>query len=122
MRRYNQQFSVDDTETRRRAPPRTPPTTTAVSRIVMTEIRPVNLDRQVVAGHSIYDIGDVVKEQIYDNSTCKNNNCVICIEKFKEKETIKVVVSCQHSFHAHCINDWLRVNRSCPICRKPIAS
>ncbi|CAI9301708.1 hypothetical protein Lser_V15G42971 [Lactuca serriola] len=68
------------------------------------------------------DLGEILQEQIYTSSTCKNDDCVICLEEFKKKEKIRVLVSCQHPFHGHCIITWLFVKRSCPICREPIRS
>jgi hypothetical protein len=32
--------------------------------------------------------------------------CVICIERFREGETIKRIPTCRHFFHPACINDW----------------
>nr|GFC83687.1 hypothetical protein [Tanacetum cinerariifolium] len=65
-----------------------------------------------------------VKEQIYERSKCKNENdhdCVICLEVYKEKETIRVVEPCNHLYHTYCIKKWLfNNNRSCPMCRNHI--
>ena len=47
------------------------------------------------------------------------SSCAICIAKFEEGEEIKTLV-CFHKFHSHCIDDWLKRNGICPICRERV--
>ncbi|OVA01963.1 zinc finger protein [Macleaya cordata] len=52
-----------------------------------------------------------------------NTTCPICISEYRPKETLKSIPACNHFFHANCIDRWLRVNATCPVCRKsPIPS
>ncbi|WCJ36825.1 RING/U-box superfamily protein [Euphorbia peplus] len=44
--------------------------------------------------------------------------CPICLSEYKPKETLKTIPECQHCFHADCIDEWLHLNASCPVCRK----
>ncbi|KAL8162452.1 hypothetical protein V2J09_013941 [Rumex salicifolius] len=44
--------------------------------------------------------------------------CPICLSDFSPNETLRFIPECQHSFHADCIDEWLRRNGSCPLCRK----
>ncbi|CAI9283697.1 unnamed protein product [Lactuca saligna] len=111
---------IQDIETRRIPPTRTL-TATHVPHHPVLPIQQANLDRQAGAQPNGY-LGKITQEQIYDSSTCKNDNCVICLKDFKKTKTIQLLVSCQHSFHGHCINKWLLVNGSCPICREAIRS
>ncbi|KAI4307125.1 hypothetical protein L6164_030344 [Bauhinia variegata] len=46
-----------------------------------------------------------------------DNTCPICLSEYAPKETLKSIPECQHCFHAECIDEWLRLNASCPICR-----
>ncbi|CAL5201698.1 unnamed protein product [Lathyrus oleraceus] len=39
--------------------------------------------------------------------------CSICFEDFK----VGVCMPCSHMFHKDCIQDWLNVGNSCPLCR-----
>lgn len=49
--------------------------------------------------------------------------CGICLfEKDHEGKTEKVVTSCNHRFHASCIDQWLAEHSSCPICRKTLGT
>ncbi len=48
---------------------------------------------------------------------CKK--CVICLEDYQVRDEIRIL-PCQHSFHVSCIDPWLRLNASCPICKRNI--
>lgn len=43
--------------------------------------------------------------------------CAICLEEFIDGESCRVFHACKHLFHSACIDNWLRLNPSCPICR-----
>ncbi|XP_021629652.2 E3 ubiquitin-protein ligase MPSR1, partial [Manihot esculenta] len=42
--------------------------------------------------------------------------CVICLEEW-ELGGLAKEMPCNHRFHAHCINKWLEIHGSCPVCR-----
>ncbi|KAJ4955738.1 hypothetical protein NE237_012521 [Protea cynaroides] len=46
-----------------------------------------------------------------------DNPCPICLAEYQPKETLRTIPHCQHSFHADCIDEWLRTNVTCPVCR-----
>ena len=46
-----------------------------------------------------------------------DNTCSICLSEYQPKETLKSIPECQHCFHADCIDEWLLLNASCPICQ-----
>jgi len=43
--------------------------------------------------------------------------CTICLSEYKAKDTIRCIPECSHCFHADCIDEWLRMNSTCPLCR-----
>ncbi|KAI7725277.1 hypothetical protein M8C21_026075 [Ambrosia artemisiifolia] len=43
--------------------------------------------------------------------------CVICLSDYKAKESLRTIPECNHYFHADCIDEWLRLNATCPVCR-----
>ncbi|TXG63025.1 hypothetical protein EZV62_010019 [Acer yangbiense] len=45
------------------------------------------------------------------------STCSICLSEYCSKETIRCIPECKHCFHADCIDEWLRMNSSCPLCR-----
>ncbi|XP_068479516.1 putative RING-H2 finger protein ATL21A isoform X2 [Phaseolus vulgaris] len=46
-----------------------------------------------------------------------NGCCWICLSEYNSKETIRCIPECEHCFHADCIDEWLRINTTCPVCR-----
>ena len=44
------------------------------------------------------------------------DNCTICLEKYKENQVIRNL-NCNHSFHQSCVDKWFENHQSCPICR-----
>lgn len=46
-----------------------------------------------------------------------DNICPICLSEYKPKDTLRTIPECHHYFHSDCIDEWLRVNATCPLCR-----
>ncbi|KAL2342673.1 hypothetical protein Fmac_003958 [Flemingia macrophylla] len=46
-----------------------------------------------------------------------DNTCAICLCEYEPKETLRSIPECNHYFHADCIDEWLRLNATCPLCR-----
>ncbi len=42
--------------------------------------------------------------------------CPICLEYYTPKDIIKIF-PCSHKYHAKCIDKWLTVKPTCPVCR-----
>ncbi|XP_020257688.1 E3 ubiquitin ligase BIG BROTHER-related-like [Asparagus officinalis] len=43
------------------------------------------------------------------------DQCVICRLDYEEGDSL-VELSCKHLYHPECINQWLQINKVCPIC------
>ena len=48
-------------------------------------------------------------------------NCAICMEDFKAGDRLRSL-PCKHDFHKECVDRWLAVNSTCPMCRASIFS
>uniref|UniRef100_A0A2N9J352 RING-type E3 ubiquitin transferase n=1 Tax=Fagus sylvatica TaxID=28930 RepID=A0A2N9J352_FAGSY len=46
-----------------------------------------------------------------------DNTCPICLSEYQPKETLRTIPECNHYFHADCIDAWLKLNATCPLCR-----
>ncbi|PWA51914.1 Zinc finger, RING/FYVE/PHD-type [Artemisia annua] len=44
--------------------------------------------------------------------------CAICLSDYKPKEVVRTIPECSHYFHVDCIDEWLKLNATCPVCRK----
>ncbi|PIA54273.1 hypothetical protein AQUCO_00900667v1 [Aquilegia coerulea] len=54
-----------------------------------------------------------------DNLSC----CSICLCKYKDTDKLRVLPDCGHIFHLNCVDPWLRLHPTCPVCRKsPVAT
>ncbi|KAI3449156.1 hypothetical protein Pfo_005821 [Paulownia fortunei] len=50
-------------------------------------------------------------------SSAEDAQCTICLSEYQEKEVLRIMPKCGHSFHLSCIDIWLRKQSTCPVCR-----
>lgn len=43
--------------------------------------------------------------------------CTVCLSKFEDEETLRLLPKCKHAFHMSCIDKWLESHSTCPLCR-----
>jgi hypothetical protein len=43
--------------------------------------------------------------------------CSICLSDYKDSDVVSVIPDCSHMFHKDCIDEWLRLHATCPLCR-----
>ncbi|XP_059642225.1 RING-H2 finger protein ATL74-like [Cornus florida] len=43
--------------------------------------------------------------------------CAVCLDNFKIGDKCRLLPTCNHSFHAQCVDSWLLMTPICPICR-----
>ncbi|QCD95519.1 putative RING-H2 finger protein ATL69 [Vigna unguiculata] len=52
-----------------------------------------------------------------------SGSCAICLCDYLPKDTVRCVPSCHHCFHADCVDAWLKMSATCPLCRNsPVPS
>ncbi|QCE05361.1 RING-H2 finger protein ATL70 [Vigna unguiculata] len=44
-------------------------------------------------------------------------SCSICLGDYKSSDVLRVLPDCEHVFHLNCIDPWLRLHPTCPLCR-----
>ena len=52
-----------------------------------------------------------------------NESCAICLGEFADNKDAKIAeVKCtgKHIFHVACLEEWIKKNDICPLCREPI--
>ncbi|KAE9585195.1 putative transcription factor C2H2 family [Lupinus albus] len=63
-----------------------------------------------------------MKYKIHVRTTsCSNDECVICLDKFLDGENCRIFPMCKHIFHLDCIDNWLNNHATCPICRQCVS-
>lgn len=43
--------------------------------------------------------------------------CSICLADYKDRDLMRLLPDCGHLFHLKCVDPWLRLNSTCPMCR-----
>lgn len=51
-----------------------------------------------------------------------DTQCTICLGEYEEKDVLRIMPKCGHIFHLTCIDIWLRIQTTCPVCRLPLNS
>uniref|UniRef100_J3MZJ2 RING-type domain-containing protein n=2 Tax=Oryza brachyantha TaxID=4533 RepID=J3MZJ2_ORYBR len=50
-----------------------------------------------------------------------SEQCVICRVEFEDGESL-IALPCKHSYHPECINQWLQINKVCPMCSSEVST
>lgn len=45
--------------------------------------------------------------------------CCICLAKYVDDDELRELI-CSHVFHVDCVDKWLKINASCPLCKSEI--
>lgn len=49
-------------------------------------------------------------------------DCAVCLSQISGTEKLSVLLpGCNHGFHVHCIETWLKYHPTCPLCRKTVS-
>ncbi|CAN8293598.1 unnamed protein product [Cochlearia groenlandica] len=46
----------------------------------------------------------------------KGGNCAICLEEWSDGD-VAAEMPCKHRFHSKCVEEWLGIQATCPLCR-----
>ncbi|XP_050219589.1 NEP1-interacting protein 2 isoform X1 [Mercurialis annua] len=46
--------------------------------------------------------------------------CSICLQDFRDGDSMRKLPNCGHFFHLDCLDEWLTRNGSCPMCRNSV--
>ncbi len=72
--------------------------------------------------YCLYKNGKIVclkNMPVIDENHENTTSCIICQDDYKEEDDI-IIMQCQHHYHKICGITWLKINNSCPNCRKPL--
>lgn len=70
------------------------------------------LDAQTIESYQKTQLGESL-----DLPDPNDKTCSICLGEYQPKESVRTIPECNHYFHVGCIDEWLRKNPTCPLCR-----
>ncbi|KAL5223947.1 hypothetical protein ABZP36_010586 [Zizania latifolia] len=53
---------------------------------------------------------------IFSSRKITHDDCPICMSTFRYRERL-ITLPCKHSYHAGCIARWLKIDKTCPVCK-----
>ena len=56
-----------------------------------------------------------------ENEDVGDFECSICLDVVENNDFVKLI-NCKHIFHRSCIEEWKKINNTCPLCRKNISN
>ena len=52
-----------------------------------------------------------------DKDEDEDEDCAICLSELEENKRA-VVLTCKHTYHVNCIQEWLETQNVCPLCKR----
>lgn len=52
-----------------------------------------------------------------DSKDTSASCCSICLADYKSNDMLRLLPDCGHLFHLKCVDPWLRLHPTCPVCR-----
>ncbi|KAA8515765.1 hypothetical protein F0562_018624 [Nyssa sinensis] len=79
------------------------------------QVSSTGLDEALIKSITVckYKKGDGVVE---------GTECAVCLNEFRDDESLRLLPKCNHAFHVACIDTWLKSHSNCPLCRSNLAA
>lgn len=83
------------------------------------EAVPVGLDEATIESYLTltYSEAEKLHGKGRDHGKSTTLCCSICLADYKLTDTLRSLPDCGHLFHQNCVDPWLRLHPTCPICR-----
>ncbi|KAK4745377.1 hypothetical protein SAY87_011689 [Trapa incisa] len=76
------------------------------------------LDSTVIATLPIFKFkGAVDAAAARGGEKAAGPDCAVCLSSLEDVDMVRLLPNCSHIFHAECIDKWLSLHTTCPICR-----
>ncbi|XP_030531698.1 RING-H2 finger protein ATL70 [Rhodamnia argentea] len=76
-------------------------------------IMEVGLNEATIAGYPKLLYSEAKLEKKGSTASC----CTVCLADYKGADMLRVLPDCGHLFHQKCIDPWLQLHPTCPVCR-----
>ncbi|XP_010469020.1 PREDICTED: RING-H2 finger protein ATL22 [Camelina sativa] len=77
------------------------------------EVTRTGLDESTIESYKKVELGESRRLPTGSNDVV----CSICLSEYATKESVRCLPECEHCFHTECIDAWLKLHSSCPVCR-----
>ncbi|XP_039432515.2 E3 ubiquitin-protein ligase Kcmf1-like isoform X1 [Culex pipiens pallens] len=88
------------------------------TRNILRHLKWLHFDENVDSWDEVESEASSDEEKNLEDIESEDEKCCICQESMKAEDCRKL--TCSHSYHRECINQWLRDNNSCPNCRAEV--
>ncbi|KAD3069061.1 hypothetical protein R6Q59_016952 [Mikania micrantha] len=72
----------------------------------------IGLDQVTIESYTKVALGESKRLPGHEDAACS-----ICLSEYNAKEIVRCIPECRHCFHAECIDEWLKLKGTCPVCR-----
>ena len=91
----------------------------------LKELQRLYLEKETVSLQCVFCKGILLEkedEQIFVCDNCSKTApiCEICKSQLTTRDEIVISTSCEHFFHKSHIEEWLKIKKTCPVCKKRI--
>lgn len=73
----------------------------------------VGLDEATILSYPKVAYAEVKLQHKDSTASC----CSICLADYKDSDMLRLLPDCGHLFHRKCVDPWLRLHPTCPVCR-----
>ncbi|XP_059428333.1 RING-H2 finger protein ATL70-like [Corylus avellana] len=73
----------------------------------------VGLDEATILSYPKLLYSEAKINKTDSTATC----CSVCLADYKSSDMLRLLPDCGHLFHLKCIDPWLRLHPTCPVCR-----
>ncbi|OWM87673.1 putative RING-H2 finger protein ATL71 [Punica granatum] len=84
------------------------------------EDRELGLDEATILSYPKLQYSQAAKDVGEADLDDSNNTCPVCLLDYQETDTVRVLPECKHFFHHTCVDPWLKLHSTCPICREQL--
>ncbi|XP_062112387.1 RING-H2 finger protein ATL70-like [Humulus lupulus] len=73
----------------------------------------IGLDDATIRSYPKLPYSEAKLKKTNSTSSC----CSICLADYKATDMLRQLPDCTHLFHVKCVDPWLRLHPTCPVCR-----
>lgn len=85
----------------------------ALGEVVGTESRGLSADTIASLPSTNY--------KLQNTQEADRDPCIICRLDYEDGDAL-TTLPCKHAYHSECINNWLKINKACPVCSTEVST